>query len=166
MQNFNISVSDSSGDSSNWSETITTIPNPDITVDLNGVTGRFVRITQNIDQPLSLAEVEVYGYQNAITSQRISFSEEVLDNNSSKVFENTLVTTDPFTNNFIIEIPEYNNKSNITVEVFDITGSSILKNMYYSSVVELPSASLTSGLYFLQVSYNNGMVKTKKIFKN
>ncbi|GAA3523715.1 hypothetical protein GCM10022393_43220 [Aquimarina addita] len=59
LSNFTVKISDGNG---NWvfSKTYTTIPNPSMTIDAEGVLGRTVRIITNTTEPLSLAEVEVY----------------------------------------------------------------------------------------------------------
>ncbi len=49
-----------------WSETITSSSATTLTVDAEGVSGRVIRVTQNQDEPLSLAEVEVYGFEGDI----------------------------------------------------------------------------------------------------
>ncbi|WP_344931131.1 carbohydrate-binding protein, partial [Aquimarina addita] len=58
--NFTVKIGDGNG---NWvfSKTYTTTPNPSMTIDAEGVLGRTVRIITNTTEPLSLAEVEVYG---------------------------------------------------------------------------------------------------------
>ncbi|WP_344931021.1 carbohydrate-binding protein, partial [Aquimarina addita] len=60
LSNFTVKIGDGNG---NWvfSKTYTTTPNPSMTIDAEGVLGRTVRIITNTTEPLSLAEVEVYG---------------------------------------------------------------------------------------------------------
>ena len=61
LGNFTVSISNSANGSAVWSRNVTSAPNPSTTLNAGGVTGRFVRITQNLNEPLSLSEVEVRG---------------------------------------------------------------------------------------------------------
>lgn len=61
LANFTVSISNSANGSAVWSRNVTSAPRPNTTLNTGGVTGRYVRITQNLNQPLSLAEVEVRG---------------------------------------------------------------------------------------------------------
>ncbi len=61
LANFTVSISNSVNGSAVWSRNVTSAPSPNVTLNAGGVTGRYVRITQNLNQPLSLAEVEVRG---------------------------------------------------------------------------------------------------------
>ena len=72
LSNFTVYVIDAAGNY-NFTQTYTTTPNPSITIDAGGVTGKVIRIRSNLaDSPLSLAEVEVYSSEpiiNTITLQ-------------------------------------------------------------------------------------------------
>ena len=60
LGNFTASILNNSG-ATIWSQQITTTPSPSISITTGGVTGSKVRITQNQNLPLSLAEVQVFG---------------------------------------------------------------------------------------------------------
>ena len=59
-----------------WSQRVTTAPNPSVTLNTGGVNGSTIRIVQNLNQALSLAEVQVLG---TLTTDAIN--DEVNDEN-------------------------------------------------------------------------------------
>ena len=61
LGNFTVSISNTVNGPAVWSRNVTAAPNPDVTVNTGGVSGRFVRVTQNLNEPLSLSEVQVMG---------------------------------------------------------------------------------------------------------
>ena len=61
LGNFTVSISNTVNGPAVWSRNVTAAPNPDVTLNTGGVSGRFVRITQNLNEPLSLSEVQVMG---------------------------------------------------------------------------------------------------------
>ncbi|TRX59239.1 hypothetical protein FNH22_12000, partial [Fulvivirga sp. M361] len=63
LSDFTISVINSSG-TTTYTQTITTAPNPSVTLDAGGAIGQVVRIQSNLTTTLNLAEVEVYGSQS------------------------------------------------------------------------------------------------------
>jgi len=131
----------------------TAAPNPSTTITIPSVTGQFVRITQNLNQPLSLAEVEVFGYSNGKSLQ----------------IENTsLFSTypNPFTDKLNIEVSDYDGQSTITTELINLSGQLISKQIDHQSAIELNNmSSLPKSIYLLRVTYNNGQSEVKKIVK-
>lgn len=59
LGNFTVTVTNTVNGPAVWSRTVTTAPSPSIRLNVGGVTGRYVRISQNMNAPLSLSEVEV-----------------------------------------------------------------------------------------------------------
>ena len=59
LSNFTVSVLNNSG-TTTFSQTFTTQPSPSLTIDAGGASGSTVRVALNVNNRLSLAEVEVY----------------------------------------------------------------------------------------------------------
>ncbi len=75
LSDFTVSVINSSG-TTTYTQTITTAPNPSVTLDAGGAIGQVVRIQSNLTTTLNLAEVEVYGSQsNTNTNNTITIQE-------------------------------------------------------------------------------------------
>nr|WP_299069490.1 discoidin domain-containing protein [uncultured Allomuricauda sp.] len=73
LSDFTVSVIDSNG-TTTFTQTITTAPNPSITLDAGGAIGQVVRIQSNLTETLNLAEVEVYGSESSKLDQTITFN--------------------------------------------------------------------------------------------
>ncbi|KQC28679.1 discoidin domain-containing protein [Flagellimonas eckloniae] len=73
LSDFTVSVINSGG-TTTFTQTITTAPNPSVTLDAGGVTGQVVRIQSNLTTTLNLAEVEVYGSESSKLDQTITFN--------------------------------------------------------------------------------------------
>ena len=67
LDNITVTVEDGN-ENILWSEDITSSEATTLTVDAGGVSGSVIRITQNQDYPLSLAEVQVYEHDGPVTS--------------------------------------------------------------------------------------------------
>ncbi len=75
LSDFTVSVINSSG-TTTFTQTITTAPNPSVTIDAGGAIGEVVRIQSNLTETLNLAEVEVYGAgSNTNTNNTITIQE-------------------------------------------------------------------------------------------
>lgn len=64
LSDFTVIIKDSLGNTS-FSQSITTVPNPSVTINTGGMVGKTVRVQLNTTDALSLAEVEVYGASSA-----------------------------------------------------------------------------------------------------
>ncbi len=73
LSDFTVSVINSSG-TTTFTQTITTAPNPSVTIDAGGAIGEVVRIQSNLTETLNLAEVEVYGSESSKLDQTITFN--------------------------------------------------------------------------------------------
>ena len=68
LSNFTVSILDEN-ENEIFSQSITTTPTPSTTINVSGISGRIVRVTNNLNNtPLSLAEVEVYGTETGDTT--------------------------------------------------------------------------------------------------
>ncbi len=67
LNNVTVSVEDSN-ENVLWSEIISSSSATSLTVNAQGVNGRVIRVTQNQNEPLSLAEVEVYEFDGDTSS--------------------------------------------------------------------------------------------------
>jgi hypothetical protein len=67
LSNFTVSVINANG-TTTFSKTYNTAPNPSLTVDAGGASGKIVRVALNVNNRLSLAEVEVYAGSGSPTS--------------------------------------------------------------------------------------------------
>ena len=66
LSHFTVIVTDNAGNR-NFVKTFTSTPNPSITIDAVGITGKVVKVRSNlVNSPLSLAEVEVYSSEPII----------------------------------------------------------------------------------------------------
>ncbi len=98
-------------------------------------------------------------YYNAIAAQ---FSTTALGN--SEVFESTFnIYPNPNKGSFNIEFKELTNS--YAVEVYDITGQVIYDNRFdvNSLVQTINLQNTSSGIYFINIKSDNGLVVTKKI---
>ena len=77
------------------------------------------------------------------------------------------VYPNPFADNFIVEIPNYDGQSTVKVELLSLSGGNVLVSdeTYNQSVIEFADNTLATGVYVLKVSYNNGVTVIKKMIK-
>ncbi|MFK7925604.1 MAG: polysaccharide lyase family 7 protein [Bacteroidia bacterium] len=127
LGNFTVKVENASG-STVWSQTITSAPSPSIPINAGGVSGRVIRIEQNLNAPLSLAEVQVY----ASSGSRTSVAENLL-----KVYPN------PATSAIIVDGLEEGEE----VVIFNTLGSLVMT----STVRKVNISTLAKGIYVVRV---------------
>lgn len=144
LNNFTVSVVDSNGNVT-FIETYIDSPDPSSTIDLDGVTGRIVRIEKNSDQGLTLAEVEVYGIS------LLGIEESNL--NKINIFPN------PASNQLTIT-----NGMNYDFLVYDISGKLMMRNKIKSHSESFDLRNLNTGMYVIKLG-NKGKVFTQKIIK-
>ena len=134
LSNFTITVRDEAGNIT-MQESITTAPNPSVTIDVNGANASSIQIQSNIsNEVLSLAEVEVY------TSS--SLKSLGLDNSALVVYPN------PTSNQFTIQTSE----AIATYSVIDFSGKTLLKGKIDKDSTSVDISQLPSGIYFVRMS--------------
>jgi len=137
--------------------------------DVLGCNGDEVALTMNymdyVDDPCmymftSGQENRMRAYYNAIAAQ---FTTTALANN--QVFENTFsIYPNPTKGSFNIDFKELTN--NYEVEVFDVTGQVIYDNRFDANSSLIQTINLqntTTGVYFVNIKSDNGLVVTKKL---
>ncbi|MEL6650212.1 MAG: discoidin domain-containing protein, partial [Bacteroidota bacterium] len=126
LGNFTIKVQNSNFQTV-WSQTITSSPSPSVTVNAGGASGRYIRIDQNINEPLSLAEVQVYG-----SNSRLADIEKPL-----QVYPN------PATSAILIDGLEEGE----VVQIYSMLGNLVAT----SQTRKVNVATLTKGIYIIRV---------------
>ncbi|MGB5420086.1 DUF7594 domain-containing protein [Algibacter sp.] len=72
----------------------------------------------------------------------------------------------PFTDSFIVEIPNRDGQSAVSVKLINLLGKTIFsKEISSQSEIEFKDISLASGMYMLNVSYTDGKSILKKVIK-
>lgn len=72
----------------------------------------------------------------------------------------------PFSDNFIVQIPNTSNNSTITTKVFDITGKLITSKTFHSTqVLQINASNWVNGVYNCVFYVNDIFYDTKKIMK-
>jgi len=132
LGNFTVKVLNSSG-STVWQQTITTAPNPSTTVNAGGVSGQFVEIVQNLNEPLSLAEVQVYAVSTK--SSNVSTPTEI---------EEAPVYLFPNPANDVINVTGL--QPDEPVRIYGMSGELVLESQGSS---QIDISTLSPGLYFL-----------------
>ena len=150
MSNFTVSVINNSGVEV-FTQTFTSFPDPSVIVNTGGVVGQIVKIQLNATAPLTLAEVQVFG------------SDEVLSTTSYKDV-NVIMYPNPFSDNLKIVSP---NTGINSYTIYNINGQKILSNKIDDSLkeVNINTSNLSKGIYFVKL---NGDVfsKSYKVIKN
>ncbi len=149
LGDFTVSVIDANG-TPRYSETITTEPDPDVTINAGGVVGQIIRIQSNTGLTLNLAEVQVFG--DAILG--------IEDNTKT---DRLLVYPNPISN--IINIDFKSFKAEATeIEVIDYLGKTIHSGAIQKGRNTVDLSKLPSGLYIIKVS-DDYKTYTRKIIK-
>ena len=145
LSNFTLIIYDNN-DTEVYSETVTTAPNPSLTLNAGGATGQIVKIQSNITNPLSLAEVEVFGTTLSITNINEGFF-KLYPNPTRDIF--TIKTPNGFKGSYFL---------------YDYVGKSIFNNKINKSSTIIDISNLKSGIYFIRIDGDKTTV-TKKIIK-
>ncbi|MCB4807952.1 carbohydrate-binding protein [Tamlana sp. 62-3] len=149
LSDLTVEIKDSNGNTI-YSEFFAGYPDPSWTLDIGGVVGQGVIISKTTDTGITLAEVEVFGVDDAIT----------LSNQDFKL-ENT-VTLYPNPTTDLLNIV---NAQNSTVSVFNILGKQVLTPFEVKEQNhQLDVTQLQPGIYFLKIDNGFGAV-TKKIIR-
>jgi hypothetical protein len=146
LNNFTVDVVDSEGNIT-FTRLFEDSPNPSITISTGTVIGRVVKISKTSDYGLSLAEVQVFGVETALSNDKIEKA------NNVEIFPN------PVEDVFIIA-----NSHGAIIEIFNNVGVLMFKDEIKSSSEFIDISSFNSGLYFIRI-INNGLALSKKIIK-
>ena len=145
LGNFTVSVQNASG-STVWSQTVTSVPNPSQSLNAGGVSGRTIRVDQNLSAPLSLAEVQVYAStSNFVTTGGLNPQEVTLEHviDQEKQTEQCFkVYPNPATDMITVEGLKEDHK----LRIYNVNGSLILE----TSNKQINIDQLTNGVYFIQ----------------
>jgi hypothetical protein len=150
MSNFTVSVINNSGVEV-LSETFTTHPDPSVIVKAGGIHGRIVKVQLNATSALTLAEVQVFG------------SDEVLSTNSYKNID-VIMSPNPFSDNLKITAPNADFNS---FTIYNINGQKVLSNKVEanSSEININTSKFSKGIYFVKLN-SDTFSKSYKIIKN
>ncbi|MDW5290823.1 T9SS type A sorting domain-containing protein [Formosa sp. PL04] len=135
LADFTVSVINSNG-TTTFSKTITTTPNPSVTLDAGGALGNTIRVQSNLTTALNLAEVQVFG----------SATLGVETENKS---ERLVMSPNPVSG--IITI-NYNSSNTAKMEVIDYLGKTVISDEIQNGTKSIDLSHLSSGLYFIKVS--------------
>jgi hypothetical protein len=149
MSNFTVSVINNSGVEV-FTQTFTSFPDPSIIVKTEGVVGKIVKIQLNATAPLTLAEVQVFG------------SDEVLSTINYKDVH-VILSPNPFIDNLKIVSPNVDFNS---YTIYNINGQRVLSNKIEasSSEININTSKFSKGIYFVKLK-GNSFSKTYKLIK-
>ena len=166
LSNFTVEVYNNNGNVV-YSQTITQVPNPSLTINADGVSGRTIRVTNNsANTPLSLAEVEVYageesnsnnsascsaGTNLALSGDVVDFSSEQNSTNSAENVnddnEDNRWSAANFPQDITIDLGDVYNVDEINLVPFE--------GRAYQFTIEGSTTSATSGFVTLTDATNN-----------
>ncbi|MEP2169392.1 MAG: discoidin domain-containing protein [Polaribacter sp.] len=150
MSNFTVSVINDAG-TEVFSETFTNYPDPSVIIDTEGIHGQIVKVQLNATGALTLAEVQVFG------------SDEVLSTTGYKDI-NVIMSPNPFVNELKIVSPKaiFNSLS-----IYNINGQKILSNKIETNLreVSVNTSNFSKGIYFVKLN-GDSFSKTYKVIKN
>ncbi|MCB4807954.1 carbohydrate-binding protein [Tamlana sp. 62-3] len=148
LSDLTVEIKDSNGNTV-YSEFFAGYPDPSWTLDIGGVVGQEVIISKTTDTGITLAEVEVFGVDKAVTLSNQDFELE----NTVKLYPN------PASN--LLNIV---NAQNSKVSVFNILGKQVLEKYIQLNKDSLNMSTLTKGVYFVRIS-KDGANTIKKVIK-
>jgi len=140
LGNFTVSVINSSGNTT-WSQTVTSAPNPSTTINAGGASGEVIRIDQNLNQHLSLAEVQVYSSNNSQSGENSSSRDKTDEVTELHVYPN------PATNTLFID----GVADGQLLQIVDLSGRLIKTSVER----KIDISDLESGIYFIHTNRNN-----------
>jgi hypothetical protein len=149
MSNFTVSVIDENNVTT-FSKTYTTFPDPSIIVNAGGVQGRIIKVQLNATAALTLAEVQIFGYN------------EVLSTENYGEFKVT-IAPNPFTDKLQVVSLKANLNS---YRIYNINGQEILNNTKQNNVnrFTINTNKLSKGVYFVKLN-GNTFSKTYRLIK-
>lgn len=133
-------------------------------------------MTQNLNEPLSLAEVQVFGFLTSGQSLAINedqlISESSNDDFSHHVNENKLdeeknvvVFPNPVLGNLKLSISGPANQDVIIQLIETTSGKVVSEKRTSQSLVEIESYNLKNGLYLARIIYMDGTTIVKNVLK-
>lgn len=141
LSSFNVFVWDASG-TRTARKVISTTPDPSVTIDLGGLSGKTIMIKSNLlNTPLNLAEVEVY---------RISASNKP-SKESKLIADNSFFSISPNPVKDILNIKLETTEA-ASYQVFDTTGQLLLSGTLNNGAANVDVSHLANGLYLVKVT--------------
>ncbi|MDW5290821.1 discoidin domain-containing protein [Formosa sp. PL04] len=162
LSDFTVLVIDDEGNF-NFTQRITTTPNPSVIINAGDVQGKIIRIRSNIaNSPLSLAEVEVFGTGLNSSQQKSASKNETLSiSNNTDIETKFLVYPNPVSD--IITI-DFKSSNTAKMQIIDYLGKTVISDEIQNGTKSIDLSHLSSGLYFIKVS-NQQETFTRKIIK-
>lgn len=155
LRNFTIEVLDDN-DQITFTETITSAPNPSVTIPIDeDVLGNRVRIIQNsASTPLSLAEVEVFGYSH--------FNDVITALGNETISPMFDVFPNPAHDNISVEL---GTTEHATYQILNFAGQVVLFGKISNGSATVDLSQLNSGVYGLRVT-GDTIIESTKFVKN
>jgi hypothetical protein len=149
LSNFTVYVINENGDTT-FSKTFTNAPDPSVSVNAEGVLGKVVKIVLNGTNPLSLAEVQVFGKLLSV----------------DKYFSEISLYPNPVEDQLHLSLDNLGiDLTHSSVTLFNINGQIVKKiAVKNEGKIILELKDLYSGVYLLQIRDNN-KIFTEKIIK-
>lgn len=148
MLNFTVSVLNNSGVSI-YSKTYTTYPDPSVTAETGGVSGRYIKIQLNMEGALTLAEVQVFSPEENLSSNIIH-----------KI--NVNIYPNPVTNSLKVLAPDAVFKQ---YTLLNIGGQVVAKENVNSKELDINVSKFPKGVYILKLD-GDQFSGSHKIIKN
>ncbi|WP_299668845.1 Ig-like domain-containing protein [uncultured Polaribacter sp.] len=149
LSDFTLFVYDSNGNQT-YSQTITTTPNPDVTINASAAVGQVIRIESNLtDTNLNLAEVQVFG-------------DVILGIEDNSKADKLLVYPNPTSDSINID---FRNSEEASYSIVNYTGQILLSGVVKNGTTSIDVSGLSSGFYLIRIS-NEYKTVSRKIIKN
>ena len=152
LTNFTVSVVSANG-TTTFSQSFNSIPNPSTTLNAGGALGTIVRVELNENNtPLSLAEVEVFGFGSTNVSAFVPIA------------SGTHSYPNPFSNTLTVEVDD-------SIEIYTVQISGASGNLINTPATiegnqaRFSTEMLGTGLYFVRLSTSQGVI-FQKVIKN
>ena len=150
LTNFTVSVVSANG-TTTFSQSFNSVPNPSITVNAGGALGTIVRVELNENNtPLSLAEVEVFGFGSTNVSAYVP------------IVSDTYSFPNPFDNTLTVEVDD--DLEIYSVQILGTSGNLInTPATIEGNEARFSTEMLGTGLYFVRLSTSQGVIFQKVI---
>jgi dienelactone hydrolase len=157
LSDFNVFMWDSTG-TRTLKKSITSYPDPSVTIDAGEVLGMSIMIKSNLTSTaLNLAEVEVYGSTSTLKSAKLEVVNQISDADGS--FE---LYPNPVIDKLIIEMCDAQEATYIIVNYL---GQIVSSGVISESETSVDLSGFGSGIYIIQLNCQN-RTYSKKIIKN
>lgn len=148
MSNFTVSVIDADA-TTVYTKTYTTHPAPSVIADTGGVKGQIIKIQLNVTNALTLAEVQVFAPEEALSTT-------ITENIKVNLYPN------PVTDKLTASTPNAVFKQ---YTIYSINGQEITSHKVNAKEIEIYVDKLSNGIYLLKLE-GNKFSETYKIIKN